>query len=756
MRTKIGTLRLALGLAVLLGSGAALAQGNILAGKTPSQASGVRRAEVLTDGRAARDGDFWKTGATAHLESVDAFVVYDLGATTPIAAGWLQGDNNDQYLIEVSPDGTSWQLAWEAGPENEAGLRARQSNTLKSSGRFLRIRARGGDGAYSLSEVQLFSQVPAVFPPQIDRVKSASSEQRVRDAVLLFGLALVLFVVLAHRGAGIAWMLVLSVLPVAGGLVCLIAFRDALPVETRTVSLARATLALVAAVAVLRECFPPVRFPAHRSAVITTLAVTGVLGFLSFYNLAQPQFWDSTTGRATFVHHLDLRQYYPTAKYFREIGYRDVYVADMAAYREEPDANLDAINRLPMRDLHTLRMSTVGDKEEQVQAVRSRFSDARWEAYKRDAKYFREVMGTPSWLDTMHDMGGNATPVWMSIAYLLFNNLQPSNTGFLATGAFDLVLLLFMFVMIGRSFGVRSMLVTAAVFGANDFIMYGTNWGGATLRHDWLAYLGLAACAIRSGRFALGGALLGFSTMIRAFPGLTFVAVTIPALWRIYDTWRASGRRPTLRAMIDQNRSTVRILMGGVVAMVVLFGFSALVLPVQAWVDWLHKVMQLSSDPHPSHLSLRSLIAGWEWDQHMVLRSRMPVFVAAVLFFVGMTVVAARGKRPEQAMLLGLPLIPVLLYPGNYYIHFVFLLPLLIQERKAGAPLSPTGAGVWATLLLMCVVQYWTVLVPDLALHFYQSSAVLFAGLTAILVLLVRERALAAGWFRPAAAPAID
>ena len=46
-----------------------------------------------------------------------------------------------------------------------------------------------------------------------------------------------------------------------------------------------------------------------------------------------------------------------------------------------------------------------------------------------------------------------------------------------------------------------------------------------------------------------------------------------------------------------------------------------------------------------------------------------------------MMAVAARGKRPEQAMLLGLPLIPVLLYPGNYYIHFVFLLPLLVEER---------------------------------------------------------------------------
>jgi hypothetical protein len=750
----IGTLRLSAGLAVVLASGAALAQGNLLAGKSPLRENGVRRSEVLTDGRAGREGDFWRTGATAHFESQDAFVVYDLGAPSPLAAGWLQGDNNDVYLVEVSSDLATWQVAWQAGPESEPGLRARQSARLAAPGgnaRYVRIRAREGDGAFSLSEVQLFAQVPPTFPPAVERVKSASSEQHARDAMLLFALALVLLVGLSYRGARAAWLVILGLVTAAAALYCLLAFRDALPVDTRTVGLARAMVGLVAGVAVLRECFSPIRFPAHRGIVLGTLGLTGVVGFLAFYNLAQPQFHDHRRGKDTFVHYLDLRQYDQTAKYFEEIGYRDIYVADMAAYREEKDANLDAINRLPMRDLGTLRMSTVGDKEEQVQAIRSRFSDARWEAYKNDARYFREVMGTPSWLDTMHDMGGNATPVWMGIAHLLFNNLAPSNAAFLFTGLFDLVLLLFMFGMIGRCFGLRTMLVSAAIFGANDFIMYGTNWGGATLRHDWLAYLGLAACALKRNQFMLGGALLGFSTMIRAFPGLTFVAVSLPALWRIFETWRSTGTLPGWRALLEQHRSTVRILLGGVIAMVALFAFSAAVLPVRAWGDWLHKVIQLSSDPHPSHLSLRSLIAGWDANQHTILRARLPVFIAGILFFVGMIGVAARGKRAEQAMLLGLPLIPVLLYPGNYYLHFVFLLPLLVvEERGGGRPLTPTGAGVWAILLFMCLVQYFTILVPDLALHFYLESAVLFAVLTAILFLLVRERALAAGWYRPA------
>src|SRR5262249_45285261 len=96
-------------------------------------------------------------------------------------------------------------------------------------------------------------------------------------------------------------------------------------------------------------------------------------------------------------------------------------------------------------------------------------------------------------------------------------------------------------------------------------------------------------------------------------------------------------------------------------------------------------------------------------------------------------------------------------------IHFVFLLPLVLPETRIGrppvdaagettpaTPISASTAGVWAALLFMCAAQYGTVLVlPDLPIHFYLASVLLFAALTAVLFFPVRGRALAAGWFRP-------
>src|SRR6185503_11999021 len=176
-----------------------------------------------------------------------------------------------------------------------------------------------------------------------------------------------------------------------------------------------------------------------------------------------------------------LRQYHATAKYFREIGYFRLYDADVAAYAEDSGISLESLASTKVRNLDTNEVTTVGHRIDEIRAVKQRFSPERWSAYKRDARHFRQTMGTQQWLETMLDLGANATPVWMTIAHFLFSGFDASNRSFLITGLFDPLLFLVMFAAIGRCFGLRAMFVSMIIFGANDFIMYGTNWGGATL-----------------------------------------------------------------------------------------------------------------------------------------------------------------------------------------------------------------------------------------------------------------------------------
>lgn len=717
--------------------------GNLLEGKSPSRTNVRVRVGVLTDGKKGREGDGWKSRATTPFHDSRSFVEYDLGSEQPITAAWLQGDNNDAYQVSVSRDGEKWSTLWVGGPQRNGGLRTRFGVNLNGRGRYVRLSPESGDGFFGVTELQVFSTPPASFPPAVPEVKTGPIDLNLRNASTLFGLALMAPLFLLHRRSRLGWVVGAVLLGVIGVVQFADAFWNGLPVESREVSLIRGVLGAIAAMVVAREAFSPKRFPARREMVISTLAITGVLGVLAFYNMGQPQFYSRAKSEWTFAHYLDLRQYYTTAKYFRELGYRGIYEADVATYLEDFPERRASVANLPMRDLHSLQMSTPTEQQQRIQAIKSKFTKERWEQLKEDERWFRDAMGTGHWLEMLCDFGGNATPVWMSIAHLLFVAVPPGNAGFTLLGLLDLFLLTGMFVCVWRSFGLRTMLLVMTVFGANDFIMYGTNWGGATLRHDWLAYIGFAACALRTERWALGGALLGLSAMIRVFPALALVGTAIPAALRVAEDVARTRKLPNVRELFAREKPTLLVIIGGAGAILGAFLFSIMVLPPDAWPDCLTKISQLSADPHPASIALRSLIAGADGNQGSVLRARMPLFVAASALYVALVAIAARRRRIDQAAVLGMILVPVLLYPANYYIHFVFLLPLLATERKPTeedpAPTSRLDAGIWLTLTGMCAVQYFTTLVPDLGLHFYLETVVLFAMLTLLLGIMVFE-----------------
>ncbi len=94
--------------------------------------------------------------------------------------------------------------------------------------------------------------------------------------------------------------------------------------------------------------------------------------------------------------------------------------------------------------------------------------------------------------------------------------------------------------------------------------------------------------------------------------------------------------------------------------------------------------------------------------------------------YLGLLAFACRGKRREQATMLGLILLPVLMYAANYYEHMICLLPLIAVERtfprRLAAPdqraLDATDAWIWVALLGLCAAQYFTTLVDNVRLHF--------------------------------------
>jgi hypothetical protein len=733
--------------------------GNLLGRGTPREAHAVARAKSLTNGVAASPVDALDTTETSRFYEESAYVTYDLGQTRTIRAVWLQAEARGRFAVSASDDGVHFQSPWVSEPDLAAqGLQPRFASNLELKGRYLRISHARNTTPISLGELQAFSDVPAVFPPVMPLRVGVPLADHFRNRTLLLGLCAVLFLLLVHRDLSRLRVLVLAAIPAVGVWAVSDAWLVAWPVGGREVSLVRAVVAAVAAVAIAREAFAPRRWPARPSAILATLAVCGALGVLSFYNLGHGQFYDQKRQAQTPVHYLDLRQYYPVAKYFDELGYTRLYEADVLAYAEDT-TSLDALAELKFRDLNTHDEVQVKDRRAEIAAVKRHFSPERWEAYKADARFFRETMGTNQYLGSMFDHGANATPVWIGIAHLLFNWLPASNTSFLITGLADPLLFLILFIAIGKTFGLRTLFVSMVIFGANDFVMFGTNWGGATLRHDWLVFLGLAICALKARHFVLAGIFLGLSSMIRAFPAVVIVGVALPAVIWYVERWRERRKLPAWSELRAAHPAAQRAIPASVITCVVLLLVTSWSLSLAVWKEWLVKVSVLSAGVHVNSVSLRSLIEGTDGAGYPILLERSPLFAFALLFYVVLVVLACRNKPPERVAAMSLILIPVFFAVANYYIHVVFLLPLLAveltssDERSGSEAVRRETAFIWLMLLGMCIAQYCAVLIDNVPLHFYLESWILFAALTPILIRLVAIE-FQAWWRAPAPATA--
>ena len=726
-------LRLALGLMMILASlvstvPAIAAPHNLLGGLKPTRVEGVRNAQVLTDGVRANDGDEWNTTLTAVFATGRSFVEYDLGRDTQIVAAYLQGDNNDRYALALSDDGKRFTEFWVAQPIDRPGLQPRSSNVLRGFGRYLRVSARDGDGSYSLSELQVFAEPPAVFPPKISSQGGTNQAPRLRTTLLVFALAWAAFLFATDKRSGTIWLVVGALAPLAAGFALYDALWSGWPPGSREVALVRAVSAAIALLALLRAAAFRIRFPANRIPVLAGLSISAALAFASFYNLGHPQFWNAKEARPEFVHTWDMRVYYPFTKYFDEIGYDGVYLASMAAYVEDvPGTSIDTVGHVEIRNLRTHKMQRVKDVEKDVLAVSRRFTPERWSEFKSDMKYFREVMG-PQYLPTHHDHGSNATPVWVLFAKLFLSG--PATESVLVLGGLvDVFLMAAAFAAIGWAYGLAPALLSIVVFGANDFYMFGTNWGGATLRHDWLAYLAFGVCALKKQRWALGGVFFGLSTMIRAFPGAALIGVVLPALWWLTEHWSDKSGRPSFRQILERHQAAVRVLIGAAACMVLTFLLSSAILGFDAWVVWWKKIVLLNADVGLNDISLKSLVGGNDGAVVGTLNNRALLYWAAFFAALAAVAVVCRARPLDQAALLALPLIPVLTNPANYYAHFIFLLPLLgstlrsVQKKANRAAISDTPRSDEADAIAAAE--------PTLAVDSSRAEAVLDASATA-------------------------
>jgi hypothetical protein len=648
----------------------------------------------LTDGAFAAEGADWLARGAVRL-SRGGSPRWDLGASKVIEGGLIQADNNDTYVVSVSEDGVTWTDVGAFEPASSPGLRTRSSR-FHARGRFVRLRGEGGDGRYSVSELSLFAHRRDVWIALLGqpglRVPFFFSW-----AALAFAGVIALCVTSARSSRPRAWAVGLALALFAAWVVR--ATLAAETIEASTIDWIRGVVAFTALMTVLRTLAFRRRAPVHRGLVTGVLGVCAALAVLCFLNLGRSQFRDAGRGAPTYLHHYDMRTYFPIAKYFPEVRFDGVYAASAAAVIEDVGLT-PSLGRRTMTNLRTHAQPTIAASQEYIDEVRARFTPERWRAFVDDMAYFRRAMTDDGFLGTMNDHGGNATPVWFLGARLLFRDAPASDFTLFTGVAADVVLMLLAFTAIGWAFGARTALVAMIVWGAMDLYMFGSNWFGAALRHDWMALWAIGLALLKKERFASAGAVLAWAGLIRVFPIASFLTLAAPVAFALVTELREG--RFVLREFLEAHRGFVRFCAGALAFGSLLLVASVAVFGLEAWPDWTRKILLMTGGRGINTVGLTNFLM-----RPLPLKLAMAGYVLATLW-------AARRSPLHEAAAFGVALVPALFSPMNYYLHGLYLLVVLGRERR----IFP-----WVALLAMCVACYFTTLASGFEAHFDAEAA---------------------------------
>ena len=447
---------------------------------------------------------------------------------------------------------------------------------------------------------------------------------------------------------------------------------------------------------------------------LASLAVVAYLNFFAFH------------GERTFVHYHDVAHYYLGAKYFRELGYANLYTAML---RAEAETTGSLFKTIQARDLRSGELVHIRVLLEESAAVKAAFTPQRWTAFKTDVAHFRAALAT-QYASLFVDHGFNATPLW-ALGGGALANLVPAGSGrgiFLLT-LLDPLLLLAAFAAIAWVFGAETALLAVihfcVVFGATF------GWtGGAFLRFVWFSCVVVAFCCLARGRDSLAAALLAVATVLRIFPAFFMAGLFFKAVFDLVAARRLRWRTWRPLACFAATAAVLVLLtlpaFGGIES------WRAFERNLDRHVDTvspnivgLTQLLAYLPGEQPKPVAMQELRRIREERARLYDRVLVTVFPAALLVAAGVSPLIGA----TAAAALGVPLLFVGTSLASYY--YAFLVVLVLVNRDAPRRLMLVfGAEALSYVLLL----------------FEEREALLYVARSLILIYLFA--ALALDWSR--------
>jgi len=243
--------------------------------------------------------------------------------------------------------------------------------------------------------------------------------------------------------------------------------------------------------------------------------------------------------RAWNVYH-----YYLGSKYFKELGYHDLYAATVTADDEwiAKKKDLTKKERKRARRARTLkdfsavkRVRDMGDYQVKRRAVivenydRSVFTDARWEEFGEDSRWIRSWLSPKIWPSVLTDLGYNPAPPWTVVGTPLSNLISiRGDAGWLIVNS-DVPMYVFTLLVCLWAFGIRT--TAAMVIWLHTIQFNEARWTGGFFQYDWLDSCVLALAFYRKGWYGTSGVALSWGAMTRVFPGFLVFPIFAKLLW---------------------------------------------------------------------------------------------------------------------------------------------------------------------------------------------------------------------------------
>ncbi|HKP60037.1 MAG TPA: discoidin domain-containing protein [Polyangiales bacterium] len=674
-----------------------------------SDAPGVTGAlRVVSDDVIPVEGSFWSGGDSVVLPKDRPALRYDLGGVQLLKAFLLQGDNNEDYILEGSTDGVIFTPVWTAPPVwTGQGLRSR-SVVLQQpvAARYLRVNPRGGDGFYSVSELQAYCQVPAAFPPKLrlppkkygwDSLDNDGMVQ-VKGVVATIAALLLLasfwrrFYDLRINSRAVRGILIGLFVAAAGFSTWLGVMADKSKGPEALVKFAKVagstngwyytavlliSFALVILLLSMRKQGPRV--------FDTSLAVIGLFSFFAWWNIGHYHF-------DHYVHIWEHYHYIMGAKYGPELRYSRLY--QCTAVADLQDGYTKQVTERKMRRIDTdNELGTTAAVIADPTICTKHFTDpARWEQFKKDIRFFRSHFSNQRWDESQQDHGYNATPVWGILGRVLADHTELTWDNIVKLGVIDSLFLIAMWIAVLWAFGWRAACVGLIYWGCNFPARFYWN-GGSFLRYDWMLWMIVGICFMRKNRMALGGAALTYATLLRVFPGFVVATLVLKALAAMVRERR-----------IFLSRSHQWFAVGCIATMAVLVPASSWATNgLDAWGEFAFNSKKHLATALTNNMGLKTVMGydfstrainmrndkledpfkEWKDAKHHFYHTRAPIFVLFLILFCVMLARAAdREEEDWAAACLGTGLIVIGPELTCYYYGFLMTYGFLWPRRK--------------------------------------------------------------------------